>query len=126
MEASSLRMSPKVFSVTMTSKALGLRISCIAQLSTYRCDSSTSGYSFATSVTTSRQSWEVARMFALSTRAELLAPAARGLEADAGDAADLLRGVDQVSTARNSRRTPLLASPLTGGGAKASRPLGWP
>ena len=35
MEASSDRMSPKILPVTMVSKARGLRISCMAALSTY-------------------------------------------------------------------------------------------
>ena len=35
MEASSERMSPKRLPVTMTSNCLGLRTSCMAQLSTY-------------------------------------------------------------------------------------------
>ncbi len=35
MEASSDRMSPKMLPVTIVSKALGLRISCMAALSTY-------------------------------------------------------------------------------------------
>ncbi|MNC55798.1 hypothetical protein D3C75_1053490 [compost metagenome] len=43
MAASSLRMSPNMFSVTMTSKLEGRRKSCIAQLSTRTCSSSTSG-----------------------------------------------------------------------------------
>ena len=41
--ASSLRMSPKRLVVTSTSNCFGLRMSCIAQLSTYKCESSTSG-----------------------------------------------------------------------------------
>ena len=41
-DASSERMSPNMFPVTMTSNCLGLRTSCIAQLSTYMWVSSTS------------------------------------------------------------------------------------
>lgn len=53
MAPASERMSPKMFPVTITSKNLGCRISCIAALSTYMWDSSTSGYfSFPTRVTT--------------------------------------------------------------------------
>ena len=40
---SSLRMSPNMFSVSTTSKRRGLRISCMAQLSTSRWSSATSG-----------------------------------------------------------------------------------
>ena len=42
-DASSLRMSPNRFVVTITSNWPGFRMSCIAQLSTYMCVSSTSG-----------------------------------------------------------------------------------
>ncbi len=41
-DASSDRMSPNRLPVTMTSNCFGLRTSCIAQLSTYMCESSTS------------------------------------------------------------------------------------
>ena len=71
-EASSDRMSPKRLPVTITSNCLGLRTSCIAQLSTYMCESSISGKAFASSVTTSRQSCEVSSTFALSTEQTLL------------------------------------------------------
>lgn len=43
MDASSERMSPKMFPVTIVSNDLGLRMSCIAALSMYMCESSTSG-----------------------------------------------------------------------------------
>ncbi|CFO11003.1 Uncharacterised protein [Bordetella pertussis] len=42
MAASSERMSPNRLPVTITSNWRGLRTSCIAALSTYICDSSTS------------------------------------------------------------------------------------
>ena len=42
-EASSLRMSPNMFSVTITSNWRGLRTSCMAALSTYMWVSATSG-----------------------------------------------------------------------------------
>ena len=66
-EASSDRMSPNMLPVTITSNCFGLRTSCIAQLSTYMCVSSTSGNARASAVTTSRQSWDVSSTFALST-----------------------------------------------------------
>ena len=65
--ASSVRMSPNMFSVTITSKSAGRETSCIAALSTSRWSSSTSGYSPATPLTTSRQSREVSSTLALST-----------------------------------------------------------
>ena len=49
------------------------RTSCIAALSTYMCESSTSGYSFATSVTTSRHSTARLEHVRLVHRAELAA-----------------------------------------------------
>src|SRR5690606_22858039 len=67
MAASSDRMSPNRLPVTMTSNALGARTSCMAALSTYMCESSTFGYSRATSMTMSRQNCEVSRTLALST-----------------------------------------------------------
>ena len=48
--ASSERMSPKRFSVTITSNWLGSRIICMDALSTYMWRSSTSGYSSATAL----------------------------------------------------------------------------
>ena len=66
-DASSDRMSPKRLPVTMTSNCFGLRTSCIAQLSTYMCVSSTSGYFAPSALTTSRQSCEVSSTLALST-----------------------------------------------------------
>ena len=45
MDAASDRMSPKMLPVTMVSNCVGARMICIAALSTYMCDSSTSGYS---------------------------------------------------------------------------------
>ena len=67
MEASSERISPKRFSVTITSNWLGSRTICMAALSTYMWRSSTSGYSAATSVTTRRHSREQSSTLALST-----------------------------------------------------------
>ena len=66
-EASSDRMSPNMFSVTMTSKMPGEVMSCIAQESTRRCSNSTSGNSAWTSLTTARQRRLEARTLALST-----------------------------------------------------------
>ena len=55
-----------MFSVTITSKSLGLETSCIAALSTSTCSSGTSK-SAATSTTVARHSREVSRTLALST-----------------------------------------------------------
>jgi hypothetical protein len=66
--ASSERMSPNMFSVTITSKSAGLATSCIAALSTSRCSSSISWNSRAWRfVTTSRHRRLVSRTLALST-----------------------------------------------------------
>ena len=67
--------------------------SCIAQLSTRMCVSSTSGYSGAISSAMSRQSCVVSSTFILSTEHEALAALARGAEAHVQDAADLRLGV---------------------------------
>ncbi len=67
--ASSDRISPNMFSVTITSNWRGLRISCIAQLSTNMCSSVTWGNSRATSVTVFRQSCELLSTLALSIEA---------------------------------------------------------
>ena len=64
---SSERMSPKRFSVTSTSKDPGRRINCIAALSTYMCESCTSGNSREISITVSRHSTDDASTLALST-----------------------------------------------------------
>ena len=64
--ASSERMSPKRFSVTITSNWLGSRTICMAALSTYIWRSSTSGYSSATAVTVFRHRREVSSTLALS------------------------------------------------------------
>ena len=48
--ASSLRMSPNMFSVTITSKWRGAATSCMAALSTSRCSSSMFGYSLGVHV----------------------------------------------------------------------------
>src|SRR5207249_10653409 len=65
--ASCERMSPNRFPVTMTSHCLGLRTSCMAQLSTYMWDSSMSAWLLDSSMTTSRHSCEVSSTLALST-----------------------------------------------------------
>ena len=65
---SSERMSPNMFSVTMTSKCRGAATSFIAALSTSRCSSSMLGNSAAcTSRTTSRHRRLVSSTLALST-----------------------------------------------------------
>ena len=66
MAASSERMSPNMFSQRMTSNCFGHLTSCMAALSTYMWESSTSGYSLAMPVTISRQSTDVERTLALS------------------------------------------------------------
>ena len=65
---SSVRMSPKRFSVSTTSKSRGRAIRYIAIASTSRCSTATSGYSRAMSAeTVSRQRREVSSTLALST-----------------------------------------------------------
>src|SRR3954467_6602233 len=65
---SSLRMSPNMLSVRITSKCVGAATSCIAALSTSTCSSAASGNSSAwTRLTVSRQSREVSSTLALST-----------------------------------------------------------
>ena len=71
-DASSVRMSPNVFSATTTSKWAGLLMSCIEAASTRTCSSSTSGYSAPSSVAISRQSLPVSRTLALSTEVRRL------------------------------------------------------
>ena len=71
-EASSLRMSPKVFSDTMTSKLAGRWMICMAQLSTSTCSSSTPGYSSPSLVATERHNREHSRTLALSTEVSFL------------------------------------------------------
>src|SRR6185312_1020061 len=68
--ASSLRMSPNMLSVRITSKRVGAATSCIAALSTSTCSSSTSGNSSAwTRLTVARHRREVSSTLALSTLA---------------------------------------------------------
>ena len=66
-EASSVRMSPNMFSVTTTSKLLGHWMRRMAALSTNIYSVSTPGNSCATSCATSRHSRDVASTLALST-----------------------------------------------------------
>ena len=66
-EASSDKMSPKMLEVTITSNCLGPRTSCMAALSTYIWDSSTSGYSAASRVTVFRHRRLLSSTLALST-----------------------------------------------------------
>ena len=80
--------------MTITSNSAGRETSCIAALSTSRWSSSTSGYSPAIPLTTSRHSREVSSTLALSTevtRGGGRCPrrAVRGLEAGTGDPLDL-------------------------------------
>ena len=64
--ARSLRMSPNMFSVTITSNCSGVVAICIAALSTSMCSTLTSGNSGAISFTTRRHIRDVSRTFALS------------------------------------------------------------
>ena len=80
--------------VTMTSNCFGLRTSCIAALSTYMCDSATSGYSAAEPRDDFAPEDRRVEHVRLVDRAEALAAAARGLEADARDALDLRDAVE--------------------------------
>ncbi|SPU93566.1 Uncharacterised protein [Burkholderia multivorans] len=59
--------------VTITSNCFGAFASCIAALSTYMCDSSTSAYSFDTSIMMSRQNCDVSSTFDLSTDSSFFA-----------------------------------------------------
>src|SRR4051794_15269694 len=80
--ASSLRMSPNMFSVRITSKWRGAETSCIAALSTRTCSSSTWGNSSAcTRLTTSRHSRLVSRTLALSTLATFVRAAPNAVRA---------------------------------------------
>ena len=67
MAASSLRMSPNMFSVRITSNSVGFATSCMAALSTSMCSSGSDSSPSATRSTVFRQRREVSRMFALST-----------------------------------------------------------
>ena len=72
MDASSVKMSPKRFSATTTSKSAGRESRCMVAASTKRCSISKSGYSFSIIVVvTDLQSCEVAITFALSTDVSL-------------------------------------------------------
>ena len=100
--ASSLRMSPNMFSVRITSKCRGAAISFIAALSTSRCSSSMFGNSLAwTSRTTSRHRRLVSSTLALST---LVTRDLRGVERDAGDPLDLGARVHAASDASSAVR----------------------
>ncbi len=67
-DASSVRMSPNMFSVTITSKSAGRLKRCIAAASTSRCSTASSGNSSRnTRVATSRHSRDVSSTLALST-----------------------------------------------------------
>ena len=87
-EASSERISPNMLPVSITSNCLGARTNCMAALSTYMCVSSMSGYSFATSLTTSRHRMLVSSTLALSTEHNRFARLRAMCETHMGDAAD--------------------------------------
>ena len=90
--ASSLRMSPNMFSVRITSKWRGAAISCMAALSTRRCSSSMLGNSRRVHVAhhLAPQPAGLEHVGLVDARH----PRARGAEGDAGDALDLLARVD--------------------------------
>ena len=93
-EARSDSRSPNRFEVTITSNCRGLRTNCMAQLSAYMCDSSTSGNSRSRSaVTVWRQNRPDCITLAFSTLRHAVLPLARQFEGDAGDALDLAGGV---------------------------------
>ena len=72
-DASSVRMSPNIFSVTITSNSFGERNNRIAHVSTSMCSSSTSGNSSRiTRSVTLRHSRDVSSTLALSTDVTLL------------------------------------------------------
>ena len=75
-ETSSLRMSPNMLVVTMTSNCSGRMTSCMAVLSTIMSLASTRpSYSFATARPTSRKSpLTILRMFALWTMVTFFRP----------------------------------------------------
>jgi len=70
-EASSVRMSPNMFSVTTTSSAAGPVIRRMAAISTRTCSSAMSGFAAPTSTVTCRQSRDDSSTFALSTEVSL-------------------------------------------------------
>jgi hypothetical protein len=102
--ASSLRMSPNMFSVRITSNAAGSATRRIAAVSTYTCSNRTSGYSRATRVTVSRHSWDTSSTFALST--DVRRPRRRRAAANAMRATRSTSTVEYVSvfTARDAAR----------------------
>src|SRR4029077_5382139 len=65
--AASLKMSPNMFEVSITSNWDGRNVSCMAALSTYMCSSFTDEKTVLIAVTVRRQSWELVSTFALST-----------------------------------------------------------
>ncbi len=91
--ATSERMSPKVFSVTIVENRTGSWTISRPAVSTRTCSSRTSGYSGASPVTTSRQRRDVSMTFALSTDASRPRRVSRQLEAAPRDALDLRRRV---------------------------------
>ena len=68
---SSDRISPNRLEQSSTSNWEGSLISCMVALSMYICDSSTSGYCFATSLTISRHKMDDCSTFALSMEVTL-------------------------------------------------------
>ena len=67
MDAQSESMSPNMLVVTITSNCFGFLTNCIEALSTYICESSTSGYFLEVSIITSLHNSVDSRTFALST-----------------------------------------------------------
>ena len=127
-------MSPNRLSVTMTSNCLGLRTSCMAQASARMCCSSTSLASRAcVAVTTSCHSTPVFMTLRFSAECTLLRALAGEVEGDAGDALDLVRGVDRgvdgallavlrASRSPWARRNRCRRSARAGSGCRGPRP----
>ena len=112
-EASSVRMSPNMFSVTTTSSVAGLVTSRMAAVSTSMWSSATSGFRPPISVAICRHSRDDSSTFALSTEVTffLRAFASR-------NASSTTRRISksQYSSVSNARSWPSLRS----------RPFGWP
>src|SRR6266403_985869 len=65
--AASLKISPNMLPLSITSNCAGRSVNCIAALSTYMCSSFTAGYTALMAVTVRRHNCELVNTFALST-----------------------------------------------------------
>ena len=116
--ASSERMSPNMFSVTITSKRSGALTSCIAALSTSMCSSvDVRDSRRATSFATRRHIREVSSTFALST--EVTLPAARPRELERAPARSARPGSGGTRTCRRPSRPRGRPSPRSRGRRRA-------